>query len=177
MTGAFAQAMGACFENLPPEVRQLHGAAVPTWQGRVTVTGATGLAGRLVVRIAGFPGPMRDAPLALRITGNGRGHEIWTRDFDGHVTRSELYCDGRGRLMERFGPVTLALLPALDQGALTVKVAACWLFGWLPMPQLLCPGSDSRVWQDDGGSYRFDIGARLPGFGEVIRYRGWLAAG
>ena len=173
----FERALGDRFHRLAPQVRQLHGGIKPSWRGQVTVSHGAGWRAAAARRLGGFPPAMDRAPFALRIARTGEGRDTWHRDFDGFETRSDLWFDAAtGRMMERFGAVTCTLSAREDRDALHVAVEAARLHPGPVLPAALVPKSDTVIWQDEAGRYRFDVSARFGARAAVIRYQGWLRA-
>jgi NAD(P)-dependent dehydrogenase (short-subunit alcohol dehydrogenase family) len=166
----YARAMGAAFEALPPAVRGLHdfrrdsGAA-----GEAVVVRGRGLVPRLLAWLMRFP-PEGRRPLHVSFAERD-GVETWTRDYGGHVMRSEL-SKASGGVTERFGPIRFAfdLVPRPDGLAMN-------LVGWsllrVPLPRFLGPRIAATEREQDG-RFHFDVSAALPLLGEVVRYAGWL---
>lgn len=128
---------------------------------------------RLGLWLAGMP-PSGEVPVRVRVTAGAEG-AVWRRDFGGHVTVSRLRYDRpSGQVEERFGPVRLGLSVAAEGGALLVGVAGMSVLG-VPMPKGLRPVSETREFEDGAGRFCFDVAARIPWLGPVIRYQGWLA--
>ncbi|MGR3312087.1 MAG: DUF4166 domain-containing protein [Roseovarius indicus] len=155
-----------------PAVRAFH-AGEGVHEGRAEITRGRHVLVRLGLWLAGMPPEGRDVPVRVRVTGDRAG-SVWRRDFGGHVTVSRLRHDrSSGHVEERFGPVRLALSVTAEGGALVVGVAGMSVLG-LPVPKGLRPVSGTREFEDEDGRFRFDVGARIPWLGPVIRYEGWL---
>ena len=171
----FETVLGPRFHHLMPQLRQLHGARAPLWRGQVSVQTASGLLGRAIARFGGFPSAMQKAPMTIHIAPQQGGSEIWTRDFDGHVLKSTIWVDeATGDLRETIGPASFILRPQVRADTLHVHLGKTLLFGRWTLPKGLAVKSDSSIWQDEAGRYRFDIKASLSGLGQFMRYEGWL---
>ncbi|HEY0311568.1 MAG TPA: DUF4166 domain-containing protein [Allosphingosinicella sp.] len=166
----YARAMGAAFEALPPAVRGLHDVCADSGaSGEAVVTRGRGQVVRLLARLMGFP-PEGRWPLHVAFAARG-GTEAWTRDYGGHIMKSELSFRPGG-VTERFGPVRLAfdLLP--HRGGLDMRPAGWSLFG-IPLPRVLAPRIVATE-REEEGRFFFDVAAALPLVGPVVHYRGWL---
>lgn len=169
----FQQALGAPFFRLPDAVRRLHSVrGREAWAGRARVErGRNPLAG-LCARLAGMPKAGDDVPLRIEFDCDPR-RETWTRDFGGARLRSGVVLR-RGLLRERLGPVQFRFALHANEGVIWWTVAGARLFGLFPLPAALFDGVRCREFEADG-RYRFEVEARLPLAGRVIRYDGWLA--
>ncbi len=171
----FETALGARFHHLMPQLRQLHGGRAPKWKGQVSVSAASGLLGRKIAQWAGFPGAMQKAPLSIEIKSHPDGSETWIRNFGGHILASKLWVDNSsGDLLETLGPATITMRPEVRADCLHVHLGKTLLFGKWTLPKGLALKSESMIWQDEAGRYRFDIKASLSGFGQIVAYEGWL---
>lgn len=168
----YRRVLGASFDRLPPLVRALHdldGSAV--WSGRADVERGTHPICRLIAVIARLPQPGPDQPLTVTFTAAGDA-ERWHRAFGDRVFPS-LQRAGHGGILERIGPAVITLVPQADATGLGLTVSRLTVFG-MPMPRALVPIVATREHEADG-RYRFEVEARLPHFGRLVRYAGWLA--
>jgi len=166
----YARLMGARFEALPPLVRTIHdvnGDAGAAGEGIVT-RGVNPIA-RILTATMRMP-PSGAYPLHVAFTERG-GAETWTRDFGGHVFRSELSA-ARGCAVERFGPLRVAFDLPSDSEGLAMAHRRWSVFG-IPMPRLLGPRIHAREWQE-GDRFRFEVEVGFPLVGRVVAYTGWL---
>jgi hypothetical protein len=172
MRDAFGELIAARGLEVPPLLLRFHSEPPPVGNGFGSVQGG-GRGARLLAALAGFPPPMARSRFRLEVMPQGSGH-IWQRIYGRHRTRSHLRYDaGRGRALERFGPIELELDAAVRRGALMVSVERVRLFG-LPLPRALCPQSASMEFVTPDGQLGFDISASLPGLGLLVRYSGQL---
>ncbi|WP_264212891.1 DUF4166 domain-containing protein [Leisingera thetidis] len=172
MRDAFGEIIAAQQLEVPPALLRFHGQPPVRSQGLVTVEGGSRWA-RLLAGLAGFPPPMPRTRFRLEVAPQGGGH-IWQRIFGKYRTRSHLRFDpGKGRAVERFGPIELELTATAQQGALVVSVEKARLFG-LPLPAALCPQSAAMEYETPEGHLGFDISASLPRIGLLVRYSGYL---
>jgi hypothetical protein len=168
----YRRVLGERFDRLPPAVRAMHevfrdGGA----SGRADVRRGESLVSRLAGAILGFP-PAGEHDLHVSFREHA-GCETWTRDFSGRRFSSRLSAR-RGRLEERFGPLSFAFdLPCSADG-LGMRIVS-WRLGPLRIPLALAPRSDAREWEADG-CFQFDVPIVLPLAGLVVHYRGWLRA-
>ena len=169
----FQQALGASFFRLPESLRRLHGAqGHGHWSGVATIERGRNPLARLCARVAGLPGSARDVATTVEVIADARG-ETWRRDFGGRQMATRLsFRDGR--LRERLGPLQFRYALLGNDGAIWWRVDGVRLFGLLPLPASLFEGVRCREFEQDG-RYRFEVEARLPLVGRVIRYEGWLA--
>ena len=114
---------------------------------------------------------MQDVPITVEFTADARG-ETWRRDFAGTRMQSRLAFKD-GLLHERIGPLQFRHALLANAGAIWWRVAGVRLFGLLPLPARWFRGVRCCE-RGDEARYRFDVEARLPLVGQVIRYEGWL---
>ena len=167
--------LGDTFAELPAPVQALHGTRDRrVWSGTAEVTRGRNPIAMLIARCFGFPQGGTQMPLRLTFTPEGDA-EIWTRDFGGHVLRS-VQARGWGRqdglLVERFGPLRVALALAASGDRLCVIPRHWSLFG-VPMPKALLPRGESFETARDG-RFQFDVTVTAPLLGLIVAYRGEL---
>lgn len=172
---AHQQILGSAFEDLPPQVRKLHGLATgQTWCGTADVRRGVSIAASLVARAFRFPEAGKAVPVTVAMTVDADG-EHWIRDFAGRTFESHLAA-GTGRddylLIERFGVVTVALALVVNGDRLYLLPRRWKLFG-VPMPTALAPRGTSFE-SEENGQFCFDVSIELPLIGLVVAYRGIL---
>ena len=79
-----------------------------------------------------------------------------------------------GEIWERFGPLTFRINLERTGNELHYPVDAVRLFGFLPLPRVLVPSSDTREYVNEDGNACFDVSISHPLAGFIVRYRGWL---
>ena len=166
MTALYARALGARFDALPDALRRFHGGP-GLWRGSARLTQGGALARRMV-RAMGYPDRDGDVPLTLRIAADGDA-EVWRRDFDGPVVETRQSLVRPGVIAERLGPMTVELRCEAAPPGLRLAIAAARL-GPLPGPRPAGGGLERA----EGRAVRFDVTARAPGLGLLIRYEGLL---
>lgn len=158
--------------KLPTAVLDLH-TQPGRFKGRCQVTRGRGMLIALALRIGRFPPTGEDLPVSLTTQKVGEDW-LWRRNFAGHLTQSRLSFDaGWNCVREQIGGLTIWIRPVWRQDRLGIEVVRMKICG-LPCPKALLPQSFSFEWQDAQGRFCFDISARLPWFGSLIRYHGWL---
>jgi hypothetical protein len=165
----YERVMGAPFQRLPSAVRTMHELCDGGAAGQGKVERGRNLAARLVGALMRFP-PEGTWPLHVTFAEH-EGRERWTRDFAGHRFSSELSRHGN-LLVERFGPIRFFFALHAREGSLDMVLRRWTLFG-LPMPLALAPKIRAEE-REQGGRFRFDVEASLPGIGRIVRYSGWL---
>ena len=172
----FWRAIEAGGLNVPEGVAAFHrGLGVRRYAGQCEITRGRGVLVRLGLGLAGFPPAGSGVPVRLMLDVRDDG-AVWVRDFGGHVTRSRLSWDvRRGRVMERFGPFRVAMVPELEGDVLHMRIAGLSVLG-VPVPRWLVPASETREFVDEAGRFRFEVAARVPVLGLLIRYAGWVEA-
>ncbi len=158
--------------DLPDVVRALH-TQPATYSGMCDIERGRGIFIALLLSAGRFPPSGKNIPVILHVKRQG-GCWQWSRDFRGHKTRSNLFYDaGRDCVQERLGGLCLWLKPVLSNDELSIEIIRLTVFG-LPCPRALLPRSATIEWQDGSGRFRFDVSARVPLLGQLIRYQGWL---
>jgi hypothetical protein len=167
----YRRVLGADFAVLPPRVRDLHdldGRRV--WTGRASVTRGTSLASRIAAAIAGLPPEAPDQALTVTFETAG-STEIWSRRFGSSLFRSVQYARGVS-LHERVGPTTFVFTPLASGEGLALRLDGFRVLG-VPLPRFLHPDVCTSE-REREGRYEFEVEARLPLFGLLVRYAGWL---
>lgn len=172
MTGPlYRRVLGARFDQLPPKVRELHDLqGTAAWVGRADVERGRSWVARIGAALTSLPPTGKDQPLQVTFAQDG-DEEIWSRRFGTSLFRSVQYQDG-GRVCERVWPVTFVFALDASGEGLGLKLEGLRLLG-VPMPRFAHPAI--TTFESDGeGRYRFGVEARLPLFGLLVRYAGWL---
>jgi len=172
MSVLFARVLGdAAFSTLAHRVQALHRASGRrTYSGSATVEAGNGWLARLCARLTALPPRAQTVPVQVEIMSDGRG-ERWARDFGGHRMPSRFWLQ-HGLLYERIGAATFGFALTAQDGSLHWHVRRVRAFG-VPLPAFLFRGVRAREFEADG-RYGFDVEARLPLAGLLVRYRGWL---
>ena len=101
------------------------------------------------------------------------GREHWTRFFADKPMRSVMSAVPKGLIEEQFGPVAIRMQLAPRGDALDMQRVSGRLWG-MPLPGFLLPTIKAEERVDEAGRHRFDVEIRLPLFGRLIAYRGYL---
>jgi hypothetical protein len=167
----YRRLLGVRFDALPARVRELHDLTGPaTWIGRADVERGTSWAARAAAGLFSLPPAGPDQPLSVAFEPVD-GRETWTRAFGTNVFRSLQYERG-GRLFERVGPSSLGFVFDASPNGLSLVLTDVRLLG-VPLPRWLHPNVRTLESERDG-RYRFEVEARMPGVGLLVRYAGWL---
>ena len=171
----FEKILGDAWDQLPSPVREAHqvkGEHVLEGNGKV-LRGKT-LLSRIIARVFGFPTRAGNASIRVRMR-RSKDVETWRRDFDGHRFSSSLLA-GKGKteglIIERFGPVAIAMALSVD-GRVLRYTPRHWSFAGIPLPPALLPRGDMFETVEDG-RFRFHVNVRLPVAGRVVTYEGFL---
>lgn len=173
----YRQVMANAYDAMPPGWRAMHDLR----QGQLTVAGRASVErGRsplawLVGAMMGFPKAGDDVPVS--VTFSRQGHdEVWRRTFAGRSFSSR-QAVGKGRarhlVVERFGPLAIAMAPVVRDDRMSLVIRRFTLFG-LALPLWLGPTTAAHEAIVDG-RFRFDVEIGHPLTGMIVRYRGWLA--
>lgn len=170
MSCLFARVIGPDFARLPPTVRCLHAARGPRrYTGHGTVRRGTHPLARLCGAVARLP-PTYAGPMAVDMQSTATD-ERWVRRFGGHAMPSALQAHADG-LLERLGPLRFVFALQVRDRMLHWRVRSVRVFG-VPLPPRWFAGVGAREFER-GGRYRYDVFARLPRIGLLVRYRGDL---
>lgn len=172
----FPSLLEDAYAQLPQQVRTFHAQEKSfEWSGRAQVTRGTSILSRVIATIFRFPNAGADIPVSVQVDVTPKG-EKWTRNFAGRKFVSHL-SRGTGRddflMLERFGPVTVALAMAVRDDRLYF-IPRHWRILGIPLPKSLLPAGDSFE-TDMEGRFQFDVKLALPIVGLIAAYRGWLA--
>ncbi len=172
MMPLYRRLLGAQFDQLPDQVRDLHNVtSAVRWSGRADVVRGSSIAARLIATMFGLPPEGLDQ--ALTVTFEPRGDaEVWTRTFGRKQFVSTQRAIGQ-ELHETVGLCTLHMSLLASGEGLALKVKAARIIG-LPLPQFSLPAIRTLE-NERGGRYGFDVEAAIPAFGRIVHYRGWLA--
>ncbi|WP_425052614.1 DUF4166 domain-containing protein [Psychromarinibacter sp. S121] len=172
MADPIALACAARGIPLPPPLAAFH-AGGAAWRGRAHIERGRRFPVPLLLGWGGFPPEAAEVPVTVevRLTATGA---TWVRRFGTHVTRSDLrFLPERALVSERLGPFRLLMAPEPVAGGFALRIVGLSLWG-LPAPRALHPKAAVRE-VAEGDMLSFDIGASLPLFGPLIRYRGTLS--
>ena len=131
---------------------------------------ARSLPSRIAAAIAGLPPEGPDQPLVVTFEPVGET-EVWSRRFGKALFRSVQYERG-GLLHERVGPTTFVFTPVATTEGLALRLDGFRVLG-IPLPRPLHP-TVRTFEREHHGRYEFEVEARLPLFGLLVRYAGWL---
>ena len=167
----YRRVLGARFEQMPERVRELHDfKGISVWAGMASVERGRSLVCRLAALASGLPPEGRDQPLRVTFVAAGT-RENWSRQFGSAPFRSVQYEEGR-LLCERVGPTTFVFAALASAEGLRLRLEGFRVLG-VPLPRLLHPVVRTFEGECDG-RYQFEVEARLPLFGLLVRYGGWL---
>jgi hypothetical protein len=167
----YRRVLGPGFEALPARVRELHdlhGSSV--WAGMASVERGRSLVSRFAALVSGLPPDGPDQPLRVTFEPAGAS-ETWSRQFGSALFPSVQYERG-GFLCERVGPTTFVFTALASAEGLALRLDGFRVLG-VPLPRLLHPAVRTFESERDG-RYHFEVEARLPLFGLLVRYGGWL---
>lgn len=180
--GIFDTRIGAeDFRRLPAMLQDFHHqTALPVWSGKADIEGGRGFIAKSLARLFGFPKAGQNVPVTIRIdrtiSRDGKPVERWTRIFAGKPLTSVLRHRTNGSFTENFPPFTFTLPVSSNRDGIEMPVSG-WRLGWLPLPRVLAPRSETREYQDEQGRFRFDVRLTVPVVGLLAHYRGWLKPG
>lgn len=170
-TTLYQRTLGSRFAELHPTLRRFHGS---TGGGRAAgwcrVRRLGGGIKNLVAALCGVPQPSRRVWLRLEVQTNDHG-ERWVRYFGTQQRTTEQYTDGE-LLIERYGPLRLALQLDVADGGMTFTTYDAWL-GLLRLPRWLRPEVNASVTPDEEG-WRFVVRGRLGILGPLFEYDGYV---
>lgn len=170
----FQSLIGAPFYGLPPAVRALHGVrGGARYVGVATVQRARNPLAAVCGWVAGLPPAKRDVPVTVDFEC-APGAETWSRRFGAVPMRSRLQAKGR-LLDERLGALRFRFSLHVFDAAIHWRVERVRVFGFVPLPARAFSRVRCRESEVDG-RYTFEVEAKLPLVGTLIRYDGWLEA-
>ncbi len=170
----FRRMLGAALDTVPPAIRTLHELSHDTTASGI---GTVEHGDNPLARLAGFlrllPAEGDNLPVSVTFASTLRG-ETWRRSFDGRVETSHLRHGGPGRVIERFGALTVEMDVTAHAEGIDYVAGRNRLFG-IPLPRWLGLKATGRERRDAAGRFGFDVAIDLPGGLRLIAYRGWLA--
>jgi hypothetical protein len=170
----YRRVLGSRFDMLPARVRELHDLKGPSvWAGMADVERGRSLVSRVAALVTGLPPEGRGQTLRVTFEPVGR-QENWSRRFGSALFPSVQY-EQDDFLRERVGPTTFVFSPLASPEGLALRLDGFRVLG-VPLPRLLHPTVRTFEYERDG-RYHFEVEARLPLFGPLVRYAGWLEPG
>jgi hypothetical protein len=167
----YRRVLGPGFDVLPARVRELHDLTGPSlWRGRAAVERGRSLPARLAALLTGLPPEGPDQPLQVAFEPVGAA-EVWSRKFGASLFRTVQEARGPW-LCERAGPAMFVFTALAGEDGLALRLEGFRLLG-VPLPPALHPQVKTFERERDG-RYEFEVEARLPLVGLLVRYAGWL---
>lgn len=171
----FQRLLGAGFYHLAPELKAMHSRrGVRQSKGVCTVERGRGVLARLACSVLGLPRSMRDAPFHVDVDAQPDS-ETWQRSFGGAPMRSRLRVDA-GLLQDKTGPLRLRLRLLRIDKELHWVAEQGRVFSVFALPGRWLDGIRYREFATEG-RYHVELDVRLPVFGTLLRYSGWLETG
>lgn len=171
-TFLFKHVLGKRFEELPPALRTLLAGPDARWyQGTATITRGSNTLSHLLGGLIGLPRKAQEVSVSLEVVP-GVHRETWTRHFGRKKLRTEMRARGRagrGRIVERFGLVSLTLELTVEGGELVYRTLSARMLG-VPLPRFLAP-SVQAVATEVGGKLAIESTTRAGSIGRLLRYR------
>ena len=171
-TFLFKHVLGNRFEELPPALRTLLAGPEARWyRGTATITRGSNTLSHLIGGLIGLPRKAQEVSVSLEVVP-GVHRETWTRHFGRKKLRTEMRAGGRagrGRIVERFGPVALTLELTVEGGELVYRTLSARMFG-IPLPRSLAPSVEAVV-TEVGGKLAIESATRAGSIGRLLRYR------
>ncbi|WKB55238.1 DUF4166 domain-containing protein [Eleftheria terrae] len=167
----YESVMGEAYGRLAPAVQDFHRLAGRlALRGEVVVQAPAGWLARLLAWA--LRAPLRASAGPIRFALDARpALEVWTRHFPLSTMSSCLQLRGR-RLVERLGAAELVFELREREGRLEMVLQGLRFLG-IPCPRWLMP-EVRAVESGAGRRLHFDVGAWVPGCGQVARYQGHL---
>jgi Domain of unknown function (DUF4166) len=138
--------------------------------GSLEVVRARGCLRNFAAFLLGIP-PAARYDLSLEVSPTSKG-ERWARRFD-NFRLDTLQCSHRGLLREFSGPASLGFQLLVRDGGLFFRCRRAWILG-LPWPLWLAPRIEAENKPETSGGCWVCVRFRVPGLGEVAKYRGTL---
>ena len=172
-TPLYRQILGDAFDTLPQQLQALHDeTGARSWNGVARVQRGTGMMSKIIGKVFGFPPTGEQIPVTVQFTPE-QGGEKWLRTF-GTKSFFSIQTPGTGKnehlLMERFGPITVALALVVQEEKLFL-IPRHWSLLGLPLPSALLPSGNSFEAQVNG-KFRFDVEISAPVVGLIAAYQG-----
>lgn len=169
-----ARVLGSSREALPAGVRAVHDRHGPrVYVGSSDVEGGRNPLAWLISRIMRLPKAGLAQPVTVRLIPDGT-EEHWTRAFANSTFQSTVWADGR-RLYESVGIAQFEFKPVATADGVRLDTMGMKVLG-IPAPRFLLPTIRSFDRELEDGAFGFDVEARLPLVGRLVRYRGRLTA-
>lgn len=168
----FQRVLGSGWPSLHPALQRFHSLrGHHELHGEVRTEPADGALGRLLGLAMRIPRSAQSGPLRFTLDAQPDS-ERWTRHFP-HTTMMSAMALRGGALVERMGPASFHFALVAREGALELQHCGMRVLG-LPWPRFAQPAILARE-HGEGDRLCFEVEARLPFVGRVVRYTGWLA--
>lgn len=172
----FERALGNGFSKLPRVVQNLHAIfGTRFYEGVANVERGRGFVSKFYALVARFPPAASQIPTKVQISTSKNG-ERWIRQFGSRRFQSYLYRrpdDDRNIIWEKFGAISFAIRLEATERGLRYPIERARI-GILPLPRFLLPISESFEWEDETGTFHFDVSISLPTGSLIARYAGLL---
>jgi hypothetical protein len=172
----YKRMLGPVFEALPAPLADMHNLTTKQKTARGTARVETGnnLQARLIRALFGFPKAGAAVPVTVTFQPIDGG-ELWQRDFAGSKF-SSFQSQGRGYfdklLMEKFGPVTVAIALVSEQEKLKLLIRHWNILG-ISMPLFMAPNGETYEYVADG-FFCFHVEIKHWFTGLIVQYEGRL---
>ena len=168
----FQRVLGPAWEQLHPALQRFHSLrGRHVLQGEVCTEPATHGLGRMLGWLMRLQRTAQTGALRFVLEAQPL-EERWTRFFP-HTTMASTMALRSEGIAERFGLATFHFSLVAEGDALVFRYDRLQVLG-LPWPLAWAPAVAARE-HGDGDRLHFDVEARLPWIGRVVRYAGWLA--
>ena len=172
----YKRILGTAWDALPAPLAALHNLVSDEQKAEGVARVETGkhVFSRLLAALYGFPRSGERVPVRVSFHRREDG-EMWQRDFAGRIFSTVQYA-GRGYadklLVEKFGPIRLAMALVLKQGELHSVTRGWSVFG-IPLPLALAPNASVYEYAD-GDNFCFHVEVKHWLTGLIVRYEGEL---
>ena len=169
----YERLMGPAWHNVTASVRSAHSPGGEK-RGVFQISHGKSRLARILARWSRLPRPALSAETRLKIVEDG-DRQSWERSFDGVPFATTQWAGNAGCLMERVGLWEFCFRLRVENGALgyeQTRVRFC--LGPLRLPLPLSPRVAASETPDGLARVRISVQVRLPLFGRLIDYDGWL---
>jgi hypothetical protein len=172
--GLYERVMGAKWTLLHQTLRHLHGAGLQrSATGKLRIRRNSGLAARIVLKLASLPSESDATPTSLTVRVRGT-REKWERDFSGLRVASIQQAEGP-LLIESFGRLAICFrLEAQNGGLHFVQERAQVRLGALhvAVPSLVAPEVSATEVPVDEDGFWVNVSIKIPAIGPLLAYEG-----
>lgn len=173
----YQQALGASFCELAPVLQRLHGQGARNLSGHLRVRSSNNPLIRFFLWLTRMPNAQTNAACIVHLSSkvkNYKSSEIWHRSIATSRLVSRQYLSPKGRIIERFGPLSIYLNTVVRNGNIRQRSQGTRFLG-IPLPGIFGVRVFAYERALDTNRVVVNIVIVSALFGRVLQYSGVLS--